>query len=114
MKSTSGFPIIKILIVITVIVVILGMVHGMVVFMSIPTGVSERWDNHKDTHAPVEPSRFTETKVIEGGLGRNHVYLITDTKTGQQWLRSHDSGFAQVSPSATPPAILRCEAEVPR
>lgn len=109
MKSTSGLTIIEILIMIAVILVVCCIV--------IATGVSERGYKHKDTPAPgalVEPSRFTETRVLEGGLDRNHVFLITDTKTGQQWLRSHDSGFAQVSPSATTPGVLRCEAEVTR
>lgn len=107
MKSTSGLTIIEILIMIAVILVICVIV--------IAAGASERGYKPKEAPAPVESPRFIETKVVDGGFtGNNPVYLITDTKTGQQWLRAFQYGFAQVSPSATTPGVLRCEAEVPR
>jgi len=107
MKSTSGFTVIELVIAICAILGICGMVYVM--------GSSERGYEHKEPPAasPVESPRFIETKATDGGVfGNNPVYLIRDTKTGQEWLRAFQYGFVQVSPSASTP--LRCEAEVPR
>jgi hypothetical protein len=105
MKSTSESVAFQCLVGICAIVGICVMVYVM--------GSSERGYKHKEPPAasPVESPRFIETKAIDGGAN-NNVYLIRDTKTGQEWLRSYQYGFAQVSPSASTP--LRCEAEVPR
>lgn len=106
MKSTSGFTLIEILIAIAAILGTLGMVFVM--------ASMEKGDKPKEAPAPVGSPRFVETQVLGGGFGNNPVFLITDTKTGQQWLRAIQYGFAQVSPSATTPGVLRCEAEVTR
>jgi prepilin-type N-terminal cleavage/methylation domain-containing protein len=107
MKSTSGFTLIELFIVIAVLLVVcaLGFLG-----QAYTRGAS---DSKADT-PQVKPPRFIETKVLEGGFGNNPVFLITDTKTGQEWLRAFQYGFAQVSPSATAPGVLRCEAEVTR
>jgi hypothetical protein len=107
MKYTSESVAFQCLVGICAIAGICGMVFVM--------GSSERGYKHKEPPAasPVESPRFIETKAIDGGVfGNNPVYLIRDTKTGQEWLRSFRYGFVQVSPSASTP--LRCEAEVPR
>lgn len=106
MKFTSGFTIVELLLVIAVILITISIV--------IWTGTSERGYKSKEAPAPVVSPRFIETQVLGGGFGNNPVFLITDTKTGQEWLRSFQYGFAQVSPSATTPGVLRCEAEVTR
>lgn len=107
MKFTSGFSIVELLLMIAVILITISIV--------IWTGTSERGYKPKEAPAPVGSPRFIETQVLGGGFGNNNpVFLITDTKTGQEWLRAFQYGFTQVSPSATTPGVLRCEAEVTR
>jgi prepilin-type N-terminal cleavage/methylation domain-containing protein len=103
----SAFTLIEILIVIAVIAVL-----GVMLIPVIHGAVSSK-PKSKVALVPEESTRFVETQVTPSGFGYpNPVYLLRDTKTGQEWLRAHQYGFAQVSPSASTP--LRCEAEVPR
>ena len=121
LRRTSGFTLIEILTAIAAILGVIGMVITAilgVIGVVYTVGYSEGGYKPKDTPSsgtPVEPPRFIATQVLEGGLNCNPVlFHVRDTKTGQEWLGAHQYGFVQVSPAATTPAPLRCEAEVTR
>jgi hypothetical protein len=106
MKS-SAFTLIEILILIAIAAVL-----GVLLITAIHGAASSK-PKSKEAPVPVEYTRFVETQVTPSGFSYpNPVYLLRDTKTGQEWLRAFQYGFVQVSPSASTP--VRCEAEVPR